>query len=237
MRPGIFDHERVSFNVARLRTHGETYEVAIDPDAAIAYREGRGTDIREVLKAEKVFFDARKGELASEERQKEVFGTADPLAVAKEILARGEVQLSSEYREKLRADKLKRILGLIHVNAVDPRTKLPHPPVRIENALRQANIHIDEHKRAEDQVADVVRALTPILPIRFETRTIQLHVPANYAPKLYGAVAGFGKIKKEDWLNDGSWLVDVEIPAGLQTEFFDEMNSRTHGSVEAKILE
>ena len=103
--------------------------------------------------------------------------------------------------------------------------------------MRQANIHIDEHKRAEDQVADVVRALTPILPIRFETRTIQLHVPANYAPKLYGAVAGFGKIKKEAWLNDGSWLVDVEIPAGLQTEFFDDMNSRTHGSVEAKILE
>jgi len=48
--------------------------------------------------------DAKKGELASEERQKEVFGTADPLAVAKEILARGEVQLSSEFREKLRAD-------------------------------------------------------------------------------------------------------------------------------------
>ena len=33
---------------------------------------------------------------------------------------------------------------MIHRNAVDPKTGLPHPPQRIESAMEEAKIHVDE---------------------------------------------------------------------------------------------
>ena len=44
------------------------------------------------------------------------------------------------------------------------------------------------------------------------------------------------EILKEDWGNDGSLIINVEIPGGLQEEFFDKLNGLTHGEVESRII-
>ena len=36
--------------------------------------------------------------------------------------------------------------------------------------------------------------------------------------------------EKENWLNNGDLEVIVSIPAGLTLEFYDKLNSLTHGS-------
>ena len=59
---------------------------------------------------------------------------------------------------------------MIHANGIDPKTNLPHPLQRIENALEEANVKIDEHKSEEKQVEEIVRKLQPILPIKFANR-------------------------------------------------------------------
>jgi ribosome maturation protein SDO1 len=61
---------------------------------------------------------------------------------------------------------------------------------------------------------------------------LQIHLPSQYAPKIYGSLSGFGEIKKQEWLADGSWLGTIEIPAGLLTECIDTLNSKTHGNVQ-----
>ena len=232
-----FDKEKVSFNLGKLKKEGTMYEIVVDPDLAISFKAGKQIEVREVLKAEHIFLDAKKGNLASEDLLQKAFDTDDALKVAEIILKEGEIQVTSEYREKKREEKKRKILQLIHINAMDPTTKLPHPLTRLENAFAEAKIHIDENKKAEDQVHDVLAKLRPIIPIKIEQRKIEVHIPANYAAKMYGTMKGYGTIKKEEWLNDGSWKVQIEIPAGLQTDFFDELNSKTHGSVETKILE
>jgi len=45
-----------------------------------------------------------------------------------------------------------------------------------------------------------------------------------------------GTIVKDEWGDDGSWRAVVEIPAGMQAEFFDMLNKKTHGNIETKIL-
>ncbi|MFH1770850.1 MAG: ribosome assembly factor SBDS [archaeon] len=232
----LFDYKKIDINTAKLKTHGQSFEIVVDPDLAIDYKQGKKVEIREVLHAEDIFSDANKGLHASETDMKKIFGTSDTLQVAEKILADGDIQLTAEYRERIRAEKLKRILHIIHKNGIDPKTKLPHPMQRLENAFNEAKIHIDEFKRAEDQVNEIIKRLTPILPIRFAKKEIQLIVPAEHAAKLYGHVTKFGEIKKEQWMNDGSWFAVVEIPAGLQNEFFDELNKETHGNIETKII-
>ncbi|MFH1589316.1 MAG: ribosome assembly factor SBDS [archaeon] len=232
----LFDYKKIDINTAKLKTHGQTFEIVVDPDLAIKFKQGEEVDVREVLHAEEIFSDANKGLHAPESEIKKIFGTTDSLQVAKKILTDGEIQLTAEYRDKVRAEKKKRIIDIIYKNGIDPKTKLPHPIQRLENAFNEAKIHIDELKRAEDQVTEIVKRLMPVLPIRFARKEIQLVVPAEHAARLYGHVTKFGDIKKEQWMNDGSWFAVVEIPAGLQNEFFDELNKETHGNIEAKIL-
>jgi ribosome maturation protein SDO1 len=45
-----------------------------------------------------------------------------------------------------------------------------------------------------------------------------------------------GEIKNEQWLNDGSLQVQIEILAGVQDEIFQKMSNVTHGQFESKVL-
>ncbi len=236
MKPIAFDKEKIAINVAKIKKGGENFEVVINPDKIMEYKKKKISDVREVLMSEKIFYEARRGLEASHEHMKSLFNTDDALAVAKLILDEGEIQFTQEYREQKRKEKKNRIIDIIVRNAEDPRTGFPHPRTRIENAIEEAKVKIDDFKEAEDQVSNIVAALKPILPIKLAVRELQVKIPAQYSGKAYSTVERFGKILIDNWLSDGSWLCTVEIPAGLQNEFFDALNKLTHGSVESKLV-
>lgn len=231
-----YDKERVQLNLARLSKGSQRFEIVVDPDLAVEFKNGKQVDIKEVLKSEEIFSDAKKGMLASENIIQQVFNLTDPMQVAKKILEQGEVQITAEHREKLREEKRNRIIDIIHKNGVDPKTHLPHPASRLENAFKEANIRIDEYKTAEDQIQDILKELRAVLPIKFELKEVAVKIPPEYAAKSYSTVKMFGTMLREEWQTDGSWSVVIELPAGLETDFYDKINSLTHGNVETKVL-
>ncbi|KXB00277.1 RNA-associated protein [candidate division MSBL1 archaeon SCGC-AAA261G05] len=222
--------------IARLSTHGEDFEVLVDPELVLDYRAGEEVDLREILASEKVFKDSKKGKKASEERMKELFETSDPIKVAEKIIKKGKIQVTTEQRHQMRDQRRKQIISLIARRSIDPQSDRPHPPNRIENALDQTSVQIDPFKSAEEQLSEVVEALRPIIPLKFETRRIAIKIPPKYAGKAYRIVDESAEIKKDEWLDDGSWAVVVEIPAGTQPEFFEKLNNFTQGEVETKVL-
>ncbi len=223
--------------IARLSTHGTEFEVLVDPDLALDFRAGEDVDIREVLAAEKVFKDSSRGKKASEEKMEEIFDTSDPLEVAKEVINEGDIQVTTRQRKEMRKERKKEIISLISRRAVNPQKDMPHPPKRIRNALEQTNFQVDAFKNAEEQLSDAVEVLRPIIPLSFETRTIIAKFPPEYGSKAYGTVEDFADLKDDEWLDDGSWAAKVEIPAGLQSEFFKKINDLTDGEVETKVEE
>jgi ribosome maturation protein SDO1 len=237
-----YDKERVSFNLARLKTHGKTFEIVVDPDLAIRYKEiqksGKSSDLdlTEIVKSEEIFYDASQGIFASETEINDIFGTNEPLEAAEQILRDGEIQITAEHRARIREQKRKKIVDIIHRNAIDPRTNNPHPTTRIETAMDEAKVKIDELRKAEEQVDDIVHKINPILPIKFEKKKIEVKVFADHAAQLYGFFKKW-KILDESWNSDGSLSVKLEIPAGLQNDFFDKLNSMTQGGNETKILD
>src|SRR3989338_561070 len=108
--------------IARLKIQGQDFEILVDCNSAIALREGKPVNIKDVLAAMKVFTDAKKGLAASENAMKQIFQTGDIEQIAKQIITKGEIQLTSEYRSSLRENKRKQIINLIHRNGVDPIT-------------------------------------------------------------------------------------------------------------------
>lgn len=221
---------------ARLSTHGTEFEVLVDPDLTLDFRAGEDIDIKKVLAAEKIFKDASKGEKASEEKMEEIFGTSDPLEVAEKVIEDGEIQVTTRQRKEMRKQRRKQIISLIARRSVNPREDTPHPPKRIENALEKTKINIEPFKSAEEQLPEVIEALRPILPLSFETKKIAVKIPPEYGGKAYQVVEDFAEIKEDEWLNDGSWAVKVEIPAGMQSEFYEKINNLTHGEAETKVI-
>ena len=222
--------------IARLKTQGHTFEILVDCANALAIKEGKSVDMRDVMAAMQIFSDAHKGLVASEHAIKQIFNTIDVNEVANQIIHKGEIQLTQEYRENLREEKRKQIIAIIHRNGVDPKTHLPHPPQRIQNAFVEAKFHVDEFKPVQSQVQDALKVLRPILPIKFEVKEIAIKIPPEYAPKCYSTVKMFSTILREEWQTNGNWVAVVEIPGGMESDFYDKLNKICHGNVESKVL-
>ncbi|RMF88832.1 MAG: ribosome assembly factor SBDS [Methanobacteriota archaeon] len=222
--------------IARLESHGSKFEILVDPDLALEFRKGADIDLSKVLAAEEIFKDSKKGDRASPEHVKEVLGVDSVLEAAKLIIRKGELQLTTQQRKRIQEDRKRQVISIIARNAVNPQTNTPHPPARIERAMEEAKVHVDLFKSAEEQVPEVLKALRPVIPIRFEEKEVAVKVPAHYAGKAAGLVRSFGEVKKEEWQKDGSWICLIKLPGGIVEEFFDALNGVTHGDVETRIL-
>ncbi len=222
--------------VARMESHGESFEILIDPDVVQKMKDGKEVDLLDHMAIDTIFKNAKKGTRASDDKIKEIFGTIDPMEVAKIIILKGEVQLTTEQRKVMQENKRKRIVEYIARNAMNPQTGGPHPPTRIETAMEEARVHIDPFKSVEAQVPAIMDALRPLIPIKFDKVRIAVKVSGEDYGRCYEEFRHFGKIVKEEWQTDGSWIGVVEMPAGLQTEFFEKINNRTHGEADVKVL-
>jgi len=222
--------------IARYKSHGHTFEILVDCNNAMAFKGGKELPMGEVLAIQKVFSDSKKGMESSPIALKQVFGTDNPSEAAKQIIKKGEIHVTAEYKNHLRDEKKRQIINIIHRNGVDPKTHAPHPIARIEAAMDEAKVVIEEYKPAEQQVNDALKQLRLILPIKFETKEIEVRVPGKYTGQTYPLLKSFGKLLKEEWKNDGSHVAVIEIPGGLEEEFYNKLNSITHGDNETKII-
>lgn len=222
--------------IARITKGNEHFEVIVKPEKALDYRMGKISAISEVLVTETIFSDANKGTKVSEEALRKAFGTSDQLKVAEIILKKGTLQLTTEQRRKMIEEKRRQIVTFISRNCVDPRTNLPHPPLRIEQAMEQIHYSIDPFKATEEQSREIIKLLRQLLPLKMEQVSVSVHIPAEYAAKAYGALKALGTIKREEWRADGSWHGILEMPAGVYGPFLEKIGDITKGNAEAKII-
>lgn len=221
--------------VIKYVKNGEDFELMVNSESAYEYVNGKRADVLSVLDAEEVFKDARRAERQSVEKLRKAFGTTDVAKIAEIILKNSDIPVPAEERAKMVEEKRRQVIAIIARNSIDPRTGAPNPPLRIENAVNEAKANIDPFKPAAEQVDEVVKKISFILPLKFATSKVQVIVPPDLAGRCYGILKRFG-IRGEDWLADGSLKAVVEFPAGMQGDFFNEMNKATQGRAEMKIL-
>lgn len=222
--------------IARLKKGEEHFEILVDPYVAADLIDGNEVEIIQCLAIDSIFKDSKKGTHASEESLKKNFNTENIEEIAKQIILKGDIQLTTEQRHKMKETKKNRIVEKIVKNAMDPKTKAPHPRKRIELAMEEAGVNIDPFKPVRDQVKTIIELLKPLIPLSFDKIRISVKIPPEYVGKAYGVARNYGVLEKEDWQSDGSWLGIVKIPAGMQNDFYDKLNDITKGNVSTKIL-
>jgi ribosome maturation protein SDO1 len=222
------------FTVARLILDGDKFELLVKPDPALEYKMGKRTDISGALVSDEIYSDANKGSRASSEKMMKHFKTTDSVEVAKQILARGELNLTTDQRRKMVEEKKRQIVQFINRSFVDPKTHLPHPIVRIETAMEEVRVPIDPFKKVEDQAKIIVDALRKILPLKSETIKLTVTVPPQFAAQSYSVLKSTGDLKSEEWLADGSLKAVLDMNASIRGPFLDRLGAITKGSAQVK---
>jgi ribosome maturation protein SDO1 len=222
------------FTVARLILDGDKFELLVKPDPALEYKMGKRSDISSALVSDEIYSDANKGSRASSEKMMKHFRTTDSADVAKQILARGELNLTTDQRRKMVEEKKRQIVQFINRGFVDPKTHLPHPIVRIEAALEEVRVPIDPFKKVEDQSKPIVDALRKILPLKTETVKLTVTIPPQFAAQSYSVLKSIGDLRSEEWLADGSLKAMLEMNASIKGQFLDRLGAVTKGSAQVK---
>jgi len=220
--------------LARMEKGGKRYELLVDPNLVDVFKsEPTSVDLNAFLAMDEVFHDIRGGERPTEDAIENTFGTQDIFEITKTVLAKGSIQLTTAQR-KARVEQMRQqIVHEIHTQAVDPKTKSPHPKTRIELALSESRYSVDPFKRLDDQVKDAIELLKPMIPLSFESVRLAVRVPGS----AYGSVSRILRPyqQKEQWLENGSWAAVIECPAGMKPDLIDQI-MRQSSDTEVKEL-
>ena len=220
--------------IAKYDKDGRHFEILVDSNLAYDFKAGKSVSIQKMLAVNDVYIDSKKGQKASNDDIKTVFGTDDIEEITEIMIKKGVIQLTTEFRKKKTEEKRLQIASIISKNAVNPQTKLPHPQDRIENAMNQARINIDPFVPADQQLNDIIDAIKLILPISIEQAELEIMIPAKYAAKIFGMLKNIGEVSKQEWLNDGSLTAVLKMPAGMKQDVYEKLNSLTEGNVVIK---
>ncbi len=222
--------------IARLSASGQKFEILVDPNKALEFKKGKSINMDDILAYPTIYHDVRNTETVAKEELQKAFGTADVYKIAERIIKTGDIQLTTEQRREMTEQKRTQIVAIISKRAINPQTNTPHPMQRILNAINQTGISIDPFIDAELQLDKVINAIKPLLPIRFQRVTLQIKITPQFAGRVYAVLKEFGGMKQEQWLNDGSLQVAMEILAGIQDELTQKIAGLTSGNFELKVV-
>lgn len=211
--------------IARIKKSGKKFEVIVNLEQAIKVKK-EGEKFIEA-EGDKIFTDSKKGERASPNDLKEIFGTEDTNQIALKIVREGEVQLTQDYRDEEKEKRIKRVVDFLSRNAIDPQMNKPLTQERIKSALEESRINI-KNVPIENQISEIVEELNKIIPIKIQTKKVKAIIPSMYTGQVYGLVNQYKE--KENWLNNGDLEIFLKVPSGLIMDFYDKLNNTTHGS-------
>ncbi|MCQ2053105.1 MAG: ribosome assembly factor SBDS [archaeon] len=222
--------------VARLEAHGDTFEVLLDPVVIDFIKQGKDVNLVDYMAVEDVFSNARKGTKSAEDKLKNAFGTDDIGKIAEKIITKGEIQVTAEQRKSMLYAKKRKIVAYIATNTINPQTRLPHPPTRIELALEECKFRVDPIKSVDKQVKEALRLLEPLLPIKLGRSKIAIKLKYDDYGKCYDELKQFGTVEKEEWSADGSWVGILDVPAGVIVDLTTRLNNKTRGRADIKLI-
>jgi len=224
------------YTIVKYVFEGDKFEILVKPDPALNYKLGKIKDISSILVSDEIYQNSSSGTRASSEKLLKAFKTEDALIIAEKILQKGDLNLTTEQRRKMTTEKRKQIITFIAKTFVDPRSHLPHPPIRIEQAISDARVSNDPFRSVEEQIKDIVENLRSIIPLKSEDLLLEISVPAQYVAKSYTVLKSIGILKKEEWQTNGSLKAILEIPAAVRPNVIDRLGAVTKGTAFVEVL-
>ena len=213
--------------IARLRVGKLDFETMVDLDNAMKLKKGQPVSIHDVIKDTAVYTDQKKGMKAGKAELELSFGTTELNIIVEKIVKKGEIEVTKEFRDEALENRRKQVVDFLIKNGVDSRNGRPFTPDMIQNSLKEAGVKI-ENQPVDKQIKNIIESLKRVIPIKLETKKIKIKIPAEHTGKVYGLLQEYKE--KEEWLSNGALEVILNIPNGILMDFYDKLNSITHGT-------
>lgn len=154
-------------SLVKLKKERKRFEIACYQNKVQDYRKGIEKDVDEVLQIHQVFMNVSKGQVASKEDLQKCFGTTNIDDVIKEIMTKGEIQLSEKERQIMLNKINNEMLTIISAKCVNPASKKRYPPTMIHKALSELKFSPVVTKPAKLQALEAIKLLInkQIIPI------------------------------------------------------------------------
>ncbi|OWK11348.1 SBDS [Cervus elaphus hippelaphus] len=211
--------------VVRMKRAGKRFEIACYKNKVVGWRSGVEKDLDEVLQTHSVFVNVSKGQVAKKEDLISAFGTDDQTEICKQILTKGEVQVSDKERHTQLEQMFRDIATIVADKCVNPETKRPYTVILIERAMK------DIHYSA----LEVIKQLKEKMKIERAHMRLRFILPVNEGKKLKEKLKPLIKvIESEDY---GQQLEIVcLIDPGCFREIDELIKKETKGKGSLEVL-
>ncbi|MFQ5440669.1 MAG: SBDS family ribosome assembly factor, partial [Nitrosopumilaceae archaeon] len=102
--------------------------------------------------------------------------------------------------------------------------------------MKDARISVEPQKNIDEQVKEIVEKLRSIIPLKSESLSLEITIPAQFASQSYAVLKSVGTLKNEEWQNNGSLKAILEIPAAARPNVIDRLGSITKGSASVEVM-
>lgn len=140
-------------SIVKLKKGKKKFEIACYQNKVQDFRKGVEKDLDEVLQIHQVFMNVSKGQVASKEDLSKSFEAKDLDTIIKEILTKGEIQLSEKERQLMMNKINNEMLTIISAKCINPKSKKRYPPTMIHKALVELKFNVVLNKPAKLQAS------------------------------------------------------------------------------------
>ncbi|KZC15217.1 PREDICTED: ribosome maturation protein SBDS [Dufourea novaeangliae] len=216
--------------VVRMKKAGKRFEIACYRNKVISWRNKLEKDIDEVLQTHTVFINVSKGQVAKKEDLLKAFSTDNQTEICKEILSKGELQVSDKERHSALDSMFKDIATTVADKCVNPETKRPYTVTMIEKALKDIHFSVKPNRNAKQQALDVIPQLKAIIPLERAQMRLRVVISGKEARKLRDKIVKLTtKPETEEWENGTLNLICL-IDPGQYRQIDELVTSDTKGS-------
>ncbi|MBP2625036.1 MAG: ribosome assembly factor SBDS [Nitrosopumilaceae archaeon] len=212
-------------------------EILVNAKTAFDYKYKKNKDCTNIFVSDYIYSDSKKGIRFPIGKLETIFKTKNLDTIKKIILENGELNLTTDQRHMMKEQRKKQIIEFISKTFIDPKSNLPHPPLRIEQAINDAKISIDPYKNIQDQIKNITDKIRLNLPLKPSSKMKLLITISNqYASRSYSVLKSMGKLIRCDYQTDGSLKAIVEIQAALKPVMIDKLNIITKNNALVEVI-
>uniref|UniRef100_G1PN53 SBDS ribosome maturation factor n=1 Tax=Myotis lucifugus TaxID=59463 RepID=G1PN53_MYOLU len=162
------------------------------------------------------------------------FGT-DDTEICKQILTKGEVQVSDKERHTQLEQMFRDIATIVADKCVNPETKRPYTVILIERAMKDIHYSVNTNKSTKQQALEVIKQLKEKMKIERAHMRLRFILPVNEGKKLKEKLKPLIKVIESEDYNQQLEIVCL-IDPGCFREIDDLIQKETKGKGSLEVL-
>lgn len=190
-----------------------------------------------MLQTHTVFTNVSKGQVAKKEDLIKAFGKDNQTEICKEILAKGELQISDKERQSQIEQMFKDIATNVADKCINPDLNRPYPVTIIEKAMKDVHYSIKPNQSTKQQTLQVIKLLKDFMPIQRAKMRLKVSLSSKAAKKLKDKLSKMEdvEIEKEEKDEDTITFLFLVDP-GYFKEIDTLVKAETKGSAFLEVI-